>query len=356
MNKADVNYQADPGANKLGELSNVRTFVLLTAIAFGIYLCYKLSEPFLPALVWAMTLAVLFTPFQMWFESKLRYHNLAALVSVLVIGLIVVVPAVFVGQRLFVQAAKGAEVIEAKVNSGEWRHAIEVHPTLAPYADKIEKQINLPGTIATITKWLSAAAGSIVMGSVVQLISFVMTFYLLFFFLRDRHIVLRSLRSLSPLSEAAMGRLFCRVRDTIYAMIYGTLTVAAIQGLLGGLMFWWLGLPAPLLWGVIMALLSVVPVLGAFVIWVPAVILLALEGSWGKALILILWGNFVVGTVDNLLRPVLVGKRLQLHTVLAFISVVGGLIFFGSSGLILGPVALTVTIFLLESWPNRRDA
>jgi predicted PurR-regulated permease PerM len=105
----------------------------------------------------------------------------------------------------------------------------------------------------------------------------------------------------------------------------------------------------------VMALLAVVPVLGAFVVWIPAALFLALEGSWGKALILTLWGMLVVGTIDNLLRPLLVGNRLKLHTVLAFMSVVGGLILFGPAGLILGPVALTFTMVLLETWPSRTN-
>ena len=105
-----------------------------------------------------------------------------------------------------------------------------------------------------------------------------------------------------------------------------------------------------------MGLLAVVPVLGAFVVWIPAALFLALEGSWGKALILTVWGVIVVGTIDNLLHPMLVGNRLKLHTVLAFIAVVGGLIFFGPAGLILGPVALTVTMVLLEIWTDRATA
>ncbi len=102
-----------------------------------------------------------------------------------------------------------------------------------------------------------------------------------------------------------------------------------------------------------MALLAVVPVLGAFVVWIPAALFLASEGSWGKALILTLWGMIVVGTVDNLLRPILVGQRLRLHTVLVFISVVGGIIVFGPAGLILGPVVFTITAELLQIWRNR---
>ena len=144
-----------------------------------------------------------------------------------------------------------------------------------------------------------------------------------------------------------------RVAHTIHATVYGTLTVAAVQGTLGGLMFWWLGLPAPLLWGVVMGLLAIVPVLGAFIVWIPAAIFLALEGSWGKSLVLAFWGSVVVGGIDNLLYPILVGTRLKMHTVLAFIAVIGGMFVFGAAGLIVGPVVVSVTLSLLETWRSR---
>jgi predicted PurR-regulated permease PerM len=339
--------------NDWASRSRIQTFILALATGFGMYLCYLLAAPFLPALTAALALAVLFTPFQRWLESKLKHPSLAAVVSVLVIGMSVAVPATFVGQRLAVQAVKGAELVQTKVKSGEWRRALEARPRLAVLAEKIEQQIDLPGTVTTLATWLSTTAGTIVKGSLYQVIGFCLTFYLLFFFLRDRDAALLSLRSLLPLSVAATDRLFSRISDTIYATIYGTLAVSSAQGVLGGLMFWWLGLSAPLLWGIVMALLAVVPVLGAFIVWIPAALFLVLEGSWGKALILTLWGMFVVGTVDNLLRPILVGNRLKLHTVLAFMSVVGGLILFGPAGLILGPLGLTVTTVLLEIWRGR---
>ena len=165
--------------------------------------------------------------------------------------------------------------------------------------------------------------------------------------------MLETMRSLSPLSQAEMDRLFNQITDTIHATIYGTVVVACVQGTLGGLMFWWLGLPTPLLWGLVMGLLAIVPVLGAFVVWIPAAIFLALEGSWEKALILILWGGLVVSSIDNLLYPMLVGNRLKLHTVPAFISLVGGLTLFGPAGIILGPMAVTITMMLLEIWRTR---
>jgi predicted PurR-regulated permease PerM len=190
----------------------------------------------------------------------------------------------------------------------------------------------------------------VLQGSVLQAIGAVLVFYLLFYMLRDRAAALQALRSLLPLSEADMSRLFSEVSDTVHATVYGTLVVAAIQGTLGGLMFWWLDLPEPLLWGVVMGALAVVPVLGAFVIWVPVAIFLALEGHVGHALLLAVWGAVVVGGIDNLLYPMLVGQRLKMHTIVAFVSIVGGLIVFGPSGLILGPVVFTVTRLLLEVW------
>jgi predicted PurR-regulated permease PerM len=198
-------------------------------------------------------------------------------------------------------------------------------------------------------------AKAVVKGSVVQGISFLLIFYLLFFFFRDRRMALQAIRSLSPLTKAEMDHLLVRIGDTICATIYGTLTVAAVQGLLGGLMFWCLGLSAPLFWGVLMAILAIVPVLGAFVVWIPATVFLALNGSWGKALILAIWGAAVVSTVDNLLRPMLIGNRLKLHTVLAFMSMLGGIILFGSAGLILGPVVLTITTVLIKLWQKRSE-
>ena len=138
---------------------------------------------------------------QQWLESKLKHPSLAAAVSVLVIGMSVAVPATFVGQRLAVQAVKGAELVQTKVKSGEWRRALEAQPRLAVLAEKIEQQIDLPGTVTTLATWLSTTAGTIVKGSLYQVIGFCLTFYLLFFFLRDRDAALLSLRSVLPLSE-----------------------------------------------------------------------------------------------------------------------------------------------------------
>ena len=353
MNEPITKQIAAQNANNWGSRSHVHTLVLMALTVGGIYFCYRLATPFFPALAWALALAVLFAPLHRWLESKVKYPNLAATISVLVVIVIVVVPVTFVMERIIGEAARGAETVKTLVESGAWRHTFESHPVLAPVGQWIEQQLDLPGLINTATSWLTTLGASFVQGSLLQLIGIVLTFYLLFYFLRDRGAALEWLRFLSPLSKADMSRLFNEVSDTVHATLYGTFVVAIVQGVLGGLMFWWLGLPAPLLWGIVMGLLAVVPVLGAFVIWVPAAIFLLLDGSEGKALLLTLWGAVVVGGIDNLLYPMLVGRRLKMHTILAFISIVGGLIVFGASGLILGPVIFTVTRLLLEIWSSQ---
>lgn len=185
-------------------------------------------------------------------------------------------------------------------------------------------------------------------GSVNQLINLLLTFYLLFYFLRDRQRAWRALADFSPLSRAETNLVARRFMDAVQATIFGTLGVAAVQGTLSGLMFWWLGLPLPLFWGVVIGLLAIVPVLGAFVVWVPAAVFLAFEGHWIKALILAAWGGIIVGGVDNLLYPILVGNRLKLHTVPALIGLIGGIILFGAPGLVLGPAVIVVTLVLVE--------
>lgn len=338
-----------------GSRRHLHVVELVAATAIGLYLCYRMALPFAPALTWALALAILFMPAHRWLASRVARASLAAFLSVVAIALVVAAPAAVLAPRLVAEAANGADTIRTRIESGEWQSALDTHPRIAPAVRWAERQVDLPGGVATIAGWLTTSTASLVAGSAMQVLDLLLTFYLLFYFLRDRDAGLRALRALSPLKKADMDRLLSRVSDTVFATVYGTLAVAVVQGALGGLMFWWLGLPAPLLWGLVMAMLAVVPVLGAFIIWVPAACVLALEGSWGSSLILVLWGSIVVGGIDNLLYPILVGNRLKLHTVPAFIAIVGGLFVFGPSGLILGPVALTVTLLLVEIWQERAD-
>ncbi|MEO6076702.1 MAG: AI-2E family transporter [Dokdonella sp.] len=334
--------------------AHINSLALMTLTVGGLYLCYRMATPFLPALAWALALALLLAPLQRRLEPRLRSPAIAAGLLVMLVGVVVLIPVMLVGDWMLGRATTGADAVTTMVASGQWRHNLEAHPLLAHAADWVERQFDLPDTVNAITSWVTGSVASLARESVLQAIGMVLTLYMLFYFLRDRRSILESIKSLSPLTAADTVRLFGDVDDTVHATVYGTIIVAMVQGTLGGLMFWWLGLPAPLLWGIVMSLLAVIPVLGAFIVWIPAAIFLFLDGSGGKALVLVLWGSIVVGGIDNLLYPMLVGRRLKMHTLLAFVSIVGGLIVFGSSGLILGPVIFAITRLLLEIWNRRR--
>jgi predicted PurR-regulated permease PerM len=326
-------------------------FTLMAATAVAFYFCYLIARPFLSALAWALALAIIAHPLHAWIAQRLRHPNLAAAVTVVIVIFAVVAPAVFATQRIIREAAGGAQVIQTE--QGQWREVIERNPRLAQLLRWAEQQIDLQDAARRAEEALTARASSLVKGSVWMAAEFLITFFFLFYFLRDRRTVMKSLRSIVPLSNAETDEVFGRVSDTIFATIYGTIAVALIQGFLGGLIFWWLGLPAPLLWGTVMALLAIVPVLGTFLVWLPAAVFLALQDNWDKALILVAWGGIVISLIDNWLYPVFVGKRLRLHTVPVFIAIVGGVIMFGAAGLILGPVLLAVAVALVDVWQRR---
>lgn len=331
-----------PNSRRFGRLT------LAVASVAGILLCLIIAWPFLGAITWALTLAVLFAPLHLRVEKLVKHTNIAALLSTAIVVVVVLVPAVFVVERLITEAAFGIQSLQERVESGELQALLDRHPALAPFGAWIDRQFDLPSMMSAIAAWLSNLGAIFVKGSLLQMVEVFVTFYLLFYFLRDRRAAKTMFMAWVPLTKAESEQLLRRVGETIHATVYGTLAVAAVQGSLGGLMFWVLGLPTPLLWGLVMGLLSIVPVLGAFIVWIPAAILLFLDGSWIRALILAAWGGIVVGSIDNVLRPVFVGNRLRLPTIPAFISIVGGLLLFGAPGFILGPLAATMTLLIVQ--------
>lgn len=331
----------------------VAALFLVTGLA--VYFSYRLIQPFLSPLAWALALAIVAHPVHRWIAARTG-PNFAAGVSVALVGIMVVAPTVFVMHRLVEEAAEGVEILRKEITSGRLKTALASNERFGRLFSWLESQIDLKVAAEGATSSITSGATSVVTGGVRQLMEWFVTFFALFYFFRDRDLVLQEIRSLLPLRPTEAEHIFTKVGNTISATIYGTVMVSIIQGVLGGLMFWWLKLPAPLLWGVVMTLLGIVPILGAFVVWVPAAIFLALEGSWVKAIILTTWGTIVIGLVDNFLYPVFVGRKLQLHTLLVFFAILGGLIWFGAAGIILGPLILAITIGLIDIWRKRAIA
>jgi predicted PurR-regulated permease PerM len=325
----------------------VELLPLMAVTAIGLVICYLLAAPFIAAITWAVVLAVLFAPLHRQVEQRFGHRNLSALVTVAVVAVIVALPVLFVVQQLVREAARGAAYLEGTITGLDFGGMLDGYPSIAGLLRWLVERIDPQGTLAALAQWLTGRSSDLLVGSVSQAVTFVLTFYLLFYFLRDRQAAAQALVDYSPLRPEETRRVAVRFTETVQATILGTVFVAGVQGTLGGLMFWWLGLPTPVFWGLVMGLLAIVPVLGAFVVWVPAAILLALQGEWLSAGILTVWGGVIVAGIDNLLFPMLVGSRLKLHTVVAFVGAVGGILLFGASGIVLGPAAISVTLVLI---------
>ncbi len=327
--------------------------VLTLAIVVGLVFCYFLAIPFLPAIVWSGTLGVLFASLDTRIRRSIRSANASAAATVAIVAFIVVVPGILVIGSLLNEAARSVTVIGPMLDADRWTQLLDNHPRLAPALRWLNERLDLPDLIKASVSWVAGWSGSIVRASFSGAITLLLTFYFLFFILRDRDKAVALAKETLPLSASEFSRLSDRFTDTIFATVVGTAAVSALQGALGGSMFWWLGLPAPVFWGVLMGLVAVVPFLGAFVIWVPAALFLALSGDIASAAILTFWGTIVVGLVDNVVYPILVGRKLMMHTIPSFIAIVGGVILLGAPGVVLGPLVVSISLTLMGIWKER---
>lgn len=326
----------------------VHALALIAATLLGVYLCYRLIEPFLPALAWGLALAVVAYPIHKAICRRVPNAAVSAALSVVTVALVIVAPAAFVIHQLVRQGSEAVGVARQYLESGAWREAVESQPRLAPVAGWVAENLAVEDLVARGGEYLEAWGPAVLSGSVGVVVQLLITLLVLFYLFRDKRDIAADVRSFLPLSERETDILMRRIVDTIHATIFGSLAVAAVQGFMGGLMFWFLGLPAPIVWGAVMALLATIPVMGTFVVWAPAAVYLAASGAWGKAAILVGWGAVAIGLIDNFLYPMLVGRRLRFHPLPVFFSIVGGLALFGAAGLVLGPIVLSVTAALLD--------
>ena len=331
----------------------VRSFGFVALTLLGVALCVYIAFPLLAPILWAMTLAIVVAPLHRRAERHLGEGSLAAGIVTAAVALLVALPFALVAAQLVFEAAD----LLGKVQSGEaarlWQEFLARYPRVAELVATIERRFDLK---AMVGEWTGGAANvlrGLVTGSLATGTGWLIMIFILFFFLRDRARVLAAVTRFLPLTADESAELFKVAADTVHATVYGTLGVALIQGTLGGLVFWWLGLPAPLLWGAVMGVLSVLPVLGAALVWVPAAAFLAMQGQWSDAIILSAFGLIVIGLIDNLIYPLIVKGRIRLHAVPVFIAILGGLIVLGVSGIVLGPLLLALTDQLVTLWRQR---
>jgi predicted PurR-regulated permease PerM len=342
-----------PPAARFWSEKGLTSLGLLALTVLALYLCYLIARPFVSSLAWATALAVVGWPLYRWVARRIRPPTLAAACSVVAIAVLLIVPAGMVVPGVVGEAVNGFKVLRAQIESDAWDDALERREWIRPAWAWVKERVDLGDVLQHAGALLTAAGSLAVKHSFVGIVELALVFFFLFYFLRDRDSLLAGIRALLPLSSAEMDRIVRIAGDTIFATVYGKLVVGIVQGVLGGVMFWWLDLPAAWFWAIVMGILSIFPLLGPPLVWVPAAGLLLLDGQWGQAAILAIWGAAVVGLADNLLYPVVVGKYLHLHTVPMLIALIGGIVVFGAAGFFLGPVVLAITLAVLEIWRVR---
>jgi len=321
-----------------------RTFLLLLVVISGLFL--YLLKPFFAPVFWACAISLVFFPvyqrLELWWGHR---PNSSALVTLLACICVVVIPVMLVLTSFLQEAAD----LYRRIDSGEIKPGAiieRIHSAL-PAAQALMDRLGMDmdtlkgyaadGALKT-SRFLAQHALSLGQSTFSFFLSMGLMLYLAFFLLRDGRKLIDLLVHALPLGDERERLLFAKFAEVTRATIKGNLVVAVVQGALGGIIFWLLGLPAAVLWGVAMAVLSLIPAVGAGLIWAPAAIYLFATGNWVSAIVLTAYGILVIGLADNVLRPILVGRDTKLPDWLVLLSTLGGLVMVGINGFVIGPL------------------
>lgn len=336
-------------------VEQARWIAVMAATAIAVYLCWLMLKPFLGVVAWAVVLVIVFYPVHRRLATRIRRPGLRALVSCLLVVLIIVLP------LIVLTTVVAQELVNVIPNLPAQMSQLLNSPT-SPFGrlsgwlqtrfgvDTVNSKAFVVDQLRQSSDWLLGSSLNVmgnIVGGIVRAFFVLFTMYYLF---KDGDKIVDRLPAALPLHREQSEAIILRTKEVVSASVYGVVAIAAIQGFLGGIMFWILGIPSPLLWAVLMGFVCMIPLAGSFLVWLPLALYLMVTGHWTKAIILIVWGALVISTVDNLLRPKLVGGQTRLHELLVFFAVLGGISVFGLLGIVLGPVVLAITLGLLQTF------
>ncbi len=340
-----------------------KCFIVLLALVSIAFVWLML--PFYGAVFWGVVLAIIFQPVQRLLETRMQGRSgLAAFATLLIILFIVILPVTLLTGALVQEGANFYERTRTgDMDMGRYLEQV-MNAIPAPAQDLlnrfglgdisgIQEQFSVGAMAAS--QFLATKAFSIGQDTFRFVISFAIMLYLLFFLLRDGRNVARHIRRAIPLGEVYKQHLLTKFTKVVKATVKGNIAVAAVQGALGGFIFWVLGLQGALLWGVIMAVLSLLPAVGASLIWGPVAIYFLATGAIWQAIVLTAFGALVIGLADNVLRPRLVGKDIKLPDYVVLISTLGGLALFGLNGFVIGPLIAALFIAAWSLYAEARE-
>ncbi len=332
---------------------STRWLALIAAIAVVLYLCWLMLQPFVYVLIWGIVLAIISYPACQWLRKRGWSDHLSAMMTTVIVVMVVLIPLTFLTSAVVQQARTAVnaaikgfhEIFDPNSPTLAWiGQYVDVEALKNPQ-NLSEKFSSMSEGVAKTTLGIVGGILGGILGAAIQIFFVLFTLYYL---LRDADRIIPAVRKALPLADDQARAIFRRTHEVITASVNGVLVISAIQGLLGMIAFYALSLPSALLWGVMMFILSTIPMAGAFIVWIPAAIYLAVTGHWIQAIILTAWGSVVIGMIDNVLRPKLVGQRARLHELIIFFSVLGGLQVFGILGLFVGPVVAAIALALVD--------
>jgi predicted PurR-regulated permease PerM len=331
---------------------------VLLVLVIVLYYVFRILEPFLPALAWAGILATIFHPLFSAVSRRLRHPRLASALSCLLLTVVIVLPAMCLLFMLAEQSVGAYRMLEARVAPGGpgYFEAVRKASSYQWFLVKT-KALGLPepdlGALAAkaihiVSEFLVSRSTSIFSGITHFVVNFFVMLFALYYLLLKGPNILHELRQLSPLRPEYQEKIIEKFHAIALATFGGSLATALIHGTAGGLVFLFFGLPSPLLWGAVMAFLSLVPVVGTALVWAPLVVYYVLTGAVWRGIILLVVFVVVVGTVDNVVKPIFIRRGAEIDTLWVFLSVLGGIGVFGFLGLFLGPFLVTILFVLVE--------
>lgn len=313
------------------------------------YLTYLVIRPFLAPLAWATVFAVMFYRVHLELSPRIGPSQ-SALAATLMTAVLIVAPAVVLVSIVAREAPQVIDYLQEMSVTAPYQidEVWNVIRRRSPMPLPDDPAFVVSEGVRRILTFLAPRAGAAVADLFATLGSLFVMLFALFFLLRDGHTLARQVRDLLPLPEAARDRLMTDTRDLIVASVGAGLVVAATQGTIGGIAFWLLGIKAAVIWGVVMAVCSLIPLVGAALVWAPTALWLLLSGDIVRGVILILVGVFAIGLADNILRPILLAGRTTASGLVVFLGLLGGAAAFGFIGLVLGPIVLVTAGSLLR--------
>ncbi len=327
----------------------------MAIIVILFYLFYQILSPFLITIAWAMVLSITFYPLYRLFLKYIKRPWAASLITLLIILIITVGPFSYIVSALVGEITDVYSTIEG--TGFDSFAKLQSHPRIAALFDEItsykifeglDLQQSAVNTLKSIGKTIAEQISSVFKNALILIVNFIIMCLTTFYFLKDGNILANFIKKLLPFSEKQKDRLEQRVKELVVAAIYGGLAVGLAQGTLGGIAFLVFGLNSPVFWGTAMAIFSLLPLFGCATIWVTTGIILLLSGSYAKGIGLLIYGTLIISSVDNIIKPIVIGGRTKLHPLLVFFSVLGGIKFLGFLGFILGPLITALCLSLLE--------